>query len=132
MPCRLKLHRAIDLRNCRATLEKSNSDADPTSFMTGERINFPQSISQVKDVKTLGDLPLTVITTQSLYTVGLWGYECRPFASTLDPLHQKNNRDFLTLSTQSKEVVSESANDGSILNYFRGEVTTEVKELLEE
>jgi pimeloyl-ACP methyl ester carboxylesterase len=121
----------IDLRNCRATLEKSNTDADPTSYMTGERSNFPESLAQVKDVKSLGALPLTVITTQGLYSVGLWGYECKAFASTLDPLHQQNNKEFLTLSTQSKERVAEYAHESNILTDWSDEVAAAVKEIVD-
>jgi pimeloyl-ACP methyl ester carboxylesterase len=123
----------INLRNCRAILEKSNTDSDPTSFMTGERSNFPESLAQVKKITSLGDLPLSVITTQGFYSVALWGQHdcCSPFASTLDPLHQQNNKEFLTLSTQSKETVSEYADDSTILNTWSSEVTNAVKEMVE-
>jgi pimeloyl-ACP methyl ester carboxylesterase len=121
----------FELRNCRVILEKSNIDDGPTSQLTGERLNFPESFAQVKDVKSLGALPLTVITTQGLYSVGLWGAECTAFASTLDPLHQQNNKEFLTLSTQSKETVSEYADDSTILNTWSSEVTNAVKEIVE-
>jgi pimeloyl-ACP methyl ester carboxylesterase len=121
----------INLRNCRAALEKTNSDSDPTSFMTGERSNFPESLAQVKEITSLGDLPLTVITTQGLYKVGLWGSECKDFASTLDPLHQQNNKEFLTLSSQSKEIVTEYADVSNIFTDWSSDVTAAVREMVE-
>ena len=122
----------IKLRNCRAILEKSNTDTDPSSFMTYEFINFPESLAQVKEITSLGDLPLTVITTQGFYKFGLWGFQCsKDFASILDPLHQQNNKEFLNLSSQSKEIVTEYADVSNIFTDWSSEVTTAVKEMVD-
>ncbi len=122
---------------CRQGLKKINALNDPTPYVpltSGyilEPMDFPKSADKVRKVKSLGDVPLTVITTQGIYSGAPWDGNCAEFASTLDPLHQQNNKEFLALSTQSKEMVSEYADDGDILNTWSSEVTAVVKEMVD-
>ena len=70
-----------------------------------EGVDWTKSSEQVRAIKSLGDIPLTIITA------GINRWPCSPATAELEQqvwlgLHQQ----YLKLSTNSKQVIAENAN----------------------
>ena len=93
---------AESLKNCRPN---PTSVAWDSGQNEPEGVHWTKSSEQVRAIKSLGDIPLTIITA------GINGWPCSPATAELEHqdwlgLHQQ----YLKLSTNSKQLIAENAN----------------------
>jgi pimeloyl-ACP methyl ester carboxylesterase len=93
------------LKLCRQTLKTSSAPASTNDPNNPEGWDWPQSAEEVRSIKDLGDLPLTVITA------GINSWPCyRPLADQEMKTWQANHQDYLKLSTNSKQILAGYSN----------------------